>query len=195
MMKNFCESIIWLNQGRLFERGNPEAVINRYLQSGAYECKTVTDLKKFPRSQGDGTQLRITRIEWLTGLPLFHSEALKVQVDFEAYTDVEAATVGIGFSTLEGVRLLTYETDDPGERVNLKKGCHYSTTMEIESLPVPPGYYNIDLGCRSGPMQGVDYLPACFQIEIAPGKKTQGHQARRGAGVRLPSLWKWDQGK
>ena len=192
MMKNFCESIVWLNQGRMFERGQPEQVINRYLQSGAYESKTVMDVKNLPRNQGDGTKLRITQIEWLTGLPLFHSEPVKVRIDFEAYADVDAATVGIGFSTLEGVRLLTYETDDPGERIDVKKGSHHSTILEIDALPVPPGYYNLDVGSRSGPMQGVDYLPGCFQIEVAPGKKTQGHQARGSAGVRLPSQWNWE---
>jgi hypothetical protein len=40
-------------------------------------------------------------------------------------------------------------------------------------------------------MQGIDYLPGCMHIEIAPGQATQGHQARGGAGVRLPSNWNW----
>jgi homopolymeric O-antigen transport system ATP-binding protein len=191
MMKSFCETIVWLNQGKVSERGEPQSVINHYLQSGACESKTIMDLKDYPRHQNHGVQLRITQIEWLTGLPLFHSEGVKVRIDFETFSDVDEATVGIGFSTLEGVRLLTYETDDPGERLNVKKGGCYSTTLEIESLPVPPGYYNLDIGSRSGSMQGVDYLPGCFQVEVAPGKKTQGHQAKGGAGIRLPSSWRW----
>jgi lipopolysaccharide transport system ATP-binding protein len=193
MMKTFCEAIIWLNHGKMFERGLPHDVINRYLQSGACESRTVMGLKDHPRNQGEGVKLRITRIEWLTGLPLFHSESVKARIEFEAYSDVDEAAIGIGFSTLDGVRLLTYETDHPGERIDVKKGCRYSTTLEIESLPVSPGYYNLDIGSRSGSMQGVDYLPGCFQVEVAPGKKTQGHQARGGAGVRLPSHWNWEK--
>ena len=192
MMKAFCESVVWLNQGKMLERGTPQDVINRFLQSGACETKTLLDLKDRPRPQGQGIKLRITQIEFLTGFPIFHSESLKVRVDFETYADVDEVTVGIGFSTFEGVRLLTYETDDPGERIDVKKGRRYSATLEIESLPVPPGHYNVDVGSRSGPMQGVDYLPGCFQVEVAPGKRTQGHQSRGGAGVRLPSIWQWN---
>jgi hypothetical protein len=148
-------------------------------------------LKEFPRGSGDGTKLRITRIEWLTGFPLFHTESVKVSIDFEVHADIDEATIGLGFSTLEGMRLLTYETDDPGSSVNLKKGTHHRVTLEVDALPLPPACYNVDLGSRSGSMQGIDYLPACLQVEVVPGKKTQGHQVRGGAGIRLPSTWQW----
>jgi lipopolysaccharide transport system ATP-binding protein len=191
VMKAFCRSIIWLNQGQMLQSAPPEKVINSYLQAGFDDSKVIVDLRDVRREGNAGIQMRITRVEWLTGLPLFHSEAVKVRVDFEAYADVSEATVGIGFSSPEGTRLLTYETDDPGERVDLTKGCSYSVTLEIDSLPLPPGNYTVDVGSRSGPMQGVDYLPGCMYIDIAPGKTTQGHQASGGAGVRLPSYWNW----
>ena len=191
MMKVFCQSIIWLNQGQMLQTGPTEKVINSYLQAGVDDSEAVIELKDRPRDGNVGTLMRITRVEWLTGVPLFHSEPVKVRVDFEAYSDVSEATVGIGFSSPEGVRLLTYETDDPGQRVDLAKGCSYSVTLEIDSLPLPPGSYTVDIGSRSGPMQGIDYLPGCIHIDIAPGKATQGHQARGGAGVRLPSYWNW----
>jgi lipopolysaccharide transport system ATP-binding protein len=193
MMKAFCETAVWLNKGKMFEHGPSHGVIDRYLQSGIGESRPVISLREHVRTQGEGVRLRITQIEWLTGLPLFHTEKVRVRVDFEAHTDVDEATVGLGFSTLEGMRLLTYETDDPGERIDVKKGESYSVTLEIESLPVPPGCYNIDVGSRSGQMQGVDYLPSCFQVEICPGPKTQGHQEKSGAGIRLPSQWSWEK--
>ncbi|HEY0257029.1 MAG TPA: ABC transporter ATP-binding protein [Candidatus Methylacidiphilales bacterium] len=193
MMKTFCETALWISQGAVLESGSPETVINHYLQSGTSEPQNVVNLRDYPRAQLDGGgQLRITRIEWLTGLPLFHTESMSVRIDFETYRDVAESTIGIGFSSLEGGRLLTYETDDPGERIDLKKDGHYSVTMDIDFLPLPPGYYNVDIGSRSGAMQGIDYLPNCFQVEIVAGKKTQGNQARPGAGVRLPSKWQWN---
>ena len=191
VMKTFCKSIIWLNQGQMLQSGGTDQVINAYLQAGFEDSEAIVELKDRRRDGNIGTQMRITRVEWLTGLPLFHTEPVRVRVYFEAYADVSEATIGIGFSSPEGIRLLTYETDDPGERVDLTNGCSYGATLEIDSLPLPPGSYIVDIGSRSGPMQGIDYLPACMHVDIAPGKATQGHQARGGAGVRLPSYWDW----
>ena len=191
MMKTLSQSIIWLNKGEITEAGPSETVVNDYLQAGSSQADVVTNLKDRRRLSGDGVKLRITKLEWLTGLPLFHTEPVQIGIEFEAHSDVDEVTVGIGFATFEGIRLLTYETDDPGARIDVKKGHLYHATLTLDRLPVTPGLYNIDLGCRSGPMQGVDYLPACMQVEVVPGKNTQGHQARGGAGVRLPSAWEW----
>lgn len=191
LMKTLCESMVWLQQGRVLERGSASELVNRYLQTGAKEASLVTDLSKVARPQGFGTQLRITRIEWFPGFPLFHSEKASIQLNFVVNTDVDAVSLGVGFTSLEGTRLLTYETDDPGERIDVKKGREYSVRVDLDMLPVTPGLYNVDIGARSGDMMGVDYIPNAFRVEVAPGKHTQGHVARGSAGIRFPSNWKW----
>jgi len=193
VMKSLCKSIIWLNKGETMESGSVEAVINHYLQAEASQAEAKSNLKDRPRKSGEGDKLRITKLEWLTGVPLFHTDCVKVGIELEAYADVDDVAVGIGFSTLEGTRLLTFETDEPGERINVRKSRTYKTTLTLDSFPVTPGLYNLDVGARSGPLQGVDYLPACMQVEVVPGKKTQGHHARAGAGIRLPSIWRWTE--
>ena len=47
----------------------------------------------------------------------------------------------------------------------------------------------MDVGCRSGDFHGLDYLPACAQIEVIAGNNTPGTIVRKGAGVRLSTEW------
>jgi hypothetical protein len=172
------------------ERGPTEQVTNHYLQSGVNQSEAVINVKEMPRSSGAGTQLRITQFEWLTGLPLFYSEQVKARVDFEAYSDLSEVMIGIAFSTLEGVTIVTYETDNPGERVDVKKGSHCSVILELDSLPLPAGLYNVNIGANSGPSRCIDYLGAFTQVEVVPGTNTKGRH-EGNVGVRLPSDWRW----
>jgi hypothetical protein len=100
--------------------------------------------------------------------------------------------VGIGFSNPDGVRLLTYETDfQDGFRADLAAIGNYSVDVTIDALPLAPDIYGVDIGCRSGDFHGLDYLPACSQIEVIAGPKTPGTIVRKGAGVRIASQWSW----
>jgi len=102
-------------------------------------------------------------------------------------------SIGIGFSTFEGRRLLTYETDfQDGLRPSINRPGVHSVDITIDSLPLAPDLYDLDLGCRSGDSHQLDYLPSAISLEIIPGLNTPGYIIRKDAGVRLACEWKWD---
>jgi lipopolysaccharide transport system ATP-binding protein len=189
MMKALCNSIIWFELGKIKAIGKTEALVSEYLQVSVQKTKTLTNLRDYQRNDADGTQLRIVSLEWLSPLPVTHTERFAVRITFEAYSDIKAVAVGIGISTVEGMRLLTYDMDDPGEPLDVVHGKTYSVSLDIENLPIPPGIYSVDIGARAGPILGLDYLPGCLKIDIFPGKRTALHQKKDRAGVRLPSVW------
>jgi lipopolysaccharide transport system ATP-binding protein len=190
---SLCHTGIWLQQGRVVKTGSARQIVDEYLTVNADTHKTVMDLSAMPRMGEFGRKLKIERLEWLSGLPLQHGETISARIHFRALQDVEDVTMGIGFSTLEGTRLLTYETDfQAGFRPNLKAGAVCQTEVTIPDLCLAPGIYSVDIGSRSGDSFGLDYLPGFCQMEIAMGLKTPGYIARQGAGVRLPSGWRWD---
>ncbi len=188
-MKSLCSSVIWLKDGAIAQSGNCNEVVDSYLRESRTSASPVIDLSGFDRQNGGSPQFMLTEIRFLSGLPIFHTEALSVQVGFAAGADIEEVSVGLGFSSLDGVRLLTYESDDPGQRFAVKKGERYTMKFTVDAFPLPPGLYSINLGARSGPMFGIDYLPSVTQVDVVSGKGTQTHQAKGGAGVRLPSKW------
>ena len=103
---------------------------------------------------------------------------------------MEGASVGIGFSMLDGTRILTIETDLEGHRFDLKAGQSFSATAKIPVLPLQPATYMIDLGIRSGDFHGVDYLGAVFSVDILPGARTPGFLVNSASpGVRVPASW------
>jgi lipopolysaccharide transport system ATP-binding protein len=188
-----CRTAIWLNGGRVVQAGSTRQIVDEYLTTNSSSQTPVIELGELPRTGDHGRKLRIERLEWLSGLPLQHGEKISARVHFRALQNIEEATMGIGFSTLEGTRLLTFETDfQDGYRPYLKAGTECSVELAIPELCLAPGIYAIDIGSRSGDSSGLDYLPGFSQMEVTMGLKTPGYIARQGAGVRLPSEWKWD---
>lgn len=189
---SLCRSVVRLEGGRLIEFGPAREVVDRYLTANAASETAVIELGDLKRIGHFGERLRITRLEWLSGLPLQHGEKVSARIHFIANEPVEDVAFGIGFATLEGTRLLTYETDfQDGYRPSLSKDAAGFVEVVIDELPLAPGLYSLDIGARSGDQFGADYLPSFGQTEIAMGMSTPGTIARQGAGVRLTSSWQW----
>jgi hypothetical protein len=104
--------------------------------------------------------------------------------------------VGVGFSNLEGTRLLTYETDfADGLRPDIAYPGAFTVDIWADRLPLAPDLYAIDVGCRSGDFHSLDYIGSCLQFEVVSGLKTPGNIVRKSAGVRLPSHCEWEMGR
>jgi lipopolysaccharide transport system ATP-binding protein len=191
-----CRTGIWMQQGRLVKSGPARQIVDEYLTTNASSQTTVMDLGSLPRIGDFGRKFKIEKLEWLSGLPLQHGENISARIHFRTTDDVDDVAIGIGFSTLEGVRLLTYETDfQDGHRPGLKKNTIGFVDMTVNDLPLAPGLFSLDIGARSGDSFALDYLPSFTQTEVEMGLKTPGYIARQGAGVRLPSAWEWKTSK
>jgi lipopolysaccharide transport system ATP-binding protein len=187
---SLCPKAMWLDKGTLRRSGSARSVVNDYLTLNPSHAPTI-DFLKAVRGTSDG-RLRLLSLTWLSSVPLQHGQPLRARIDFQIESPVEDLTVGIGFSTLEGLRLLTYETDyQRGFRPTLKAAGFYSVEVEVDALPLAPAIYALDVGCRSGDTYSLDYVPSAAQIEIIPGAKTPGYIVRQDAGVRLHSRWTW----
>ena len=187
---SLCTRAIWLDCGSLRLTGPAKKVVNDYLRlNPTYASKVV--LSEFIRNQTD-PRLRIQSLTWLKETPPEHDQPLRARIEFKVESPVEDLTVGIGFSTLEGLRLVTYETDfQDGFRPSLTTPGVYVVEVEIPSLPLAPAVYSVDVGCRSGDFYALDYVPGGVQVEVVPGPTTPGYVVRQDGGVRLSSYWSW----
>jgi lipopolysaccharide transport system ATP-binding protein len=191
IVTTLCPAAIWLDNGSIRERGPAREVVSQYQSRGSDKQQRVP-LHDLYRPGGNDDRLRLESIEWLSELPLRHGQPVRARVHFETRAAVSAVSVGIGFSSPEGMRLLTYETDfQDGSRPDLTISGKYSVDVVLDALPLAPDIYALDVGCRSGDFHGLDYLPACAQIEVIAGPNTPGTIVRKGAGVRLVSKWFW----
>ena len=187
---SLCRQAIWLHRGGVQTIGVAKQVVNEYLSLNPSNAVTV-DLSSLVRGVAD-TRLRLQSLTWLSDIPPKNGQPLHARIEFRVESRVQNVAVGIGFSTLEGLRLLTYETDyQESFRPSQMEPGLYAVDVEIPSLPLAPTVYSLDIGCRSGDFYALDYLPAALQIEIIPGPTTPGYIVRQDAGVRLASRWSW----
>ncbi len=187
-----CRSAIWLDGGRVIRSGPARQIVDEYLTNNADESSTRIELTNRRRYGDQGGRLRIEKVEWLSGLPLQHDEAFRLRIHFRTSVEVHDVSFGLGFSNLEGVRLLSYDTDfQSAVRPNISSGKTCFVDISVADLPLAPGLYSFSVGSRSGDAFGLDYLSEVGQIEVIMGPKTPGYIAVPGAGVRLRSEWNW----
>lgn len=187
VIRSLCPTACWLDRGQIQRQGSSMAIVDGYLQETFKETSHVVNVAGSRREGHLGSALRIESLTWRNGLPLAHDGAAGVEVRFKATSAIEQLSVGLGFATLDGTRLLTYETDLYGPRVNVSEGSSGTATLTIDHLPLAPGFYSVDVGARSGDMHALDYLSAASQVEVVPGGRTPANLIASGAGVRIPS--------
>ena len=119
--------------------------------------------------------MHLRSIKWHGELPLRHGEQVKARIVFETLVPVTNLAVGIGFSDLDGKRILSYETDLPdGHRPSFPKPGVYAVDFCIDALPLQLATYTVAIGCRPGDIHLLDYIPSALQLEVIAGPSTPG---------------------
>jgi lipopolysaccharide transport system ATP-binding protein len=192
-MDQLCQTCIWLDQGSVRRFGSTSEVIRAYLSHGGAPQERVVQLRQFSRKWADRDKMCLNSLEWLCKLPLRHGEPIRARIVFESQVPIKDLAIGIGFSDLSGTRILTYDTDlQDGYRPNIERPGMHAVEFEIDTLPLQPDTYMLDIGCRSGDSASLDYIPSALQVEVLAGPRTPRFVANRFAGVRLNSRWTWN---
>ena len=112
---------------------------------------------------------------------------------FECQRACSEVSFGIGFSSQEGIRILSLDSDFYSPRQKTVYPGTGVVSLQLPCLDLQPGAYVIDLGIRSGDDHGLDYLPSAFVVEVIPGPTTPSQIIRAGGGVRVRANWAIDQ--
>jgi lipopolysaccharide transport system ATP-binding protein len=193
VLKSLCPFAIWLDDGSIRQQGTAREVIGGYLADGHSNRDRLVKLNGFPRKYvDDEDRLRVEFIKWLCDLPLRHGEPMKALIQFKTRRPLVDVAVTIGFSTLDGRRLISYDSDLQ-DRVRPSLSCAgtHSVVLEVDSLTLAPDIYNLDIVCRSGDSRDLDIISGAVQLEIVAGPSTPGYLFRSSGGVRAASKWVW----
>ncbi len=189
---NLCTTAVWLEGGTVREIGESRAITTSYLGNHAITSETYIDLGQKPRDADVGTKARIIGLEWLTPLPLRFGQPLRVALTIAAGAPVSDAAVGFGFSFLDGKRFCTIESDLQGELRRIEADSTVRVEIGLDHLPISPGICSLDLGLRSGPEIGIDYIRDALRVEIVPTENTSVNVMQfANEGVRLAGSWSW----
>jgi len=192
VIRTLCPSAIWLDRGVVRQQGAASDVISEYLAAVSPSHDQLLKLEDIPRLHKLEDSLRLLSLEWQCELPLRHGEPIKGRIRFRARMPSHDLAIGIGFANLEGNRVLTYETDfQDGFPAAVSQTGDYCVEFAVESLPLAPDVYALDVFCRSSEIHSLDFIPAAAQVEIVAGPTSPVCILRHNTGVHLPSRWAW----
>jgi len=117
---------------------------------------------------------------------------MHLRLEYETQSDVEGVIFNWALCTLEGVPLMSFDSDINGDRYSLPRGKKGCVDILLKGLWLQPGQYALNIGVRSGDSNALDSLPACASLEILPGPQTPITLHQGAGGVRPPASWHWD---
>jgi lipopolysaccharide transport system ATP-binding protein len=188
-VRSLCRAGFLLEKGKLIFMGGVEEVTDRYLQQAVVSQEYALDTGSLKRPSFIEDRARITRLEINGGAGLKHGEPARFDLWFESKGDFSDVAFAVTFSSREGTRIMSVDSDIPGERLNLKRGSRGKVSLGIDTVYLAPDTYLLGAGIRSGDNHMLDYLPGCMHVTVLPGERTPAVIAMRTSGqggVRYP---------
>jgi lipopolysaccharide transport system ATP-binding protein len=190
-VKGLCKNVVWLSKGRVHMIGPSDRVVDEYLRSATEVAIGALDLSGFQRPSYCSGAIKINSIDFNHGAPLCHGEPLHVSLILDVLSEAHGVSVGFGLNSMDGTRLISFDSDLLTERVDLQPGKEVRVDIQVDKLHLQPGRYLLDVGARSGENHALDYIGGCYQVDVIPGPQTPAVIIRDGGGVRYPAEWHW----
>ena len=185
-----CGRAVWLAQGRVQSIGTADAVVAEYVRSQTEPTRSDYDFHAWGGAERCSSRLMITGLRVNDGAAVTHGEPFRARLFFRTQALVEGVSFALGFGTVEGTMLATYDSDLGGQRRTYPADLEGVIEVILPELPLGPGRYALSLGARSGDAGGLDHLPACSVIDVQPGPRTHASFVHSpGGGLRLAAEW------
>jgi len=164
LVNKWCKRVLLLDKGRLIEDGPAFSVIPKYLQAVSPVTSYRIQFEKNPLAEKTGLSLRQLTVN--SGEAVRHGLPFRVDVAFQTLLPQERLAFSIVLSSLDGTRLVSCDSDSPGEKISLEANRLYAISVTLRRLDLSPGSYLLDVAFRQDDAIALDYRPACVRIEV-----------------------------
>lgn len=188
-VRSLCDTAILLEGGKCVMKSSASDVTNRYLQGAVNSTALSVSTAQAKRVPGHGVQARITNFQINDGGGLFHGMPAKFTFELAAFRDVSDLALAVGIYSMDGGRVMSIDSDIPGDRIALGAGSQVQGSMTIDKLHLEPTTYSVDVALRSGDNYLVDYVSEALSVTVLPSESTPAAIAMRTTGhggVRYP---------
>ncbi len=187
LVNKWCKRVLLLEQGRLIEDGPAASVTPKYLRN----ITAVTAHRvSFTDHPSGSTGLTIRELTINEGGTIDFGRPFGLEIVFEAFRRYEQISFGVGISNLEGTRLVSFDSDLPGERLLLPTPGIYSAVITAPRLDLSPGSYLVDVSVRLGDSVVLDHRPACLRMEVTVPDSGPSSAYIEATGLRPAFAWK-----
>jgi lipopolysaccharide transport system ATP-binding protein len=173
------------NVGCVLTKGTTSGVTSveealRTYTSSVVESPFDLNLESMRRSHGLGESAKLLSLSIPPESSLHYSEPLSLIFTVRCLTPLNGITIGIGFDTLDGYRIMTLDSDNTAPPFKLTPGTHL-VRFDVERNPLHPGSYSCGAAIMSG-TQVLDAVSNCAVWDVQSSLSID----RGFSGCRLP---------
>ena len=142
-VKSLCQRAVLFHAGRVAQDGPVDAVVDAYLATGRVSADDGFVPDDVPRSGTGEARLRrivIRDASVASASQIYLGDPFTVEMEFEVTAPVKDAVIGVGLSSLDGVRFATtYNIDGGGQPWSFAPGRH-RIAVELDMVLLPRRY-------------------------------------------------------
>jgi len=159
-LRRLCGKCLFLEAGQSLGLMPVEDAIARYSRQ-IKPSPPVISLGDRARPHGEGARVRLLELGTTGGQAIRYGHPVKFYIDFRLREPVRRFAVGIGFSTREGQRVLTLDSDAMTPPLDFEPGT-YRATLGMDFWPLPESQYHVS--CAA--IEGSSYPDALMEVAL-----------------------------
>ncbi|MCE0523892.1 MAG: ABC transporter ATP-binding protein [Methylacidiphilales bacterium] len=187
LVNKSCKRVLLLDKGRLIEDGPASSVMPRYLQTASPVTGYRIQFEENPLAEKTGFSLRDLTVN--SGEAVHHGQPFRIDATFRTLLAQQRLAFSFALSSLDGTRLVSCDSDLPGEKIRLEANRLYTVSITLKRLDLSPGSYLLDLAFRQDNATELDSRPACLRIEVLAPEDGLGSPHLAGTGTRPAFDW------
>ncbi len=189
-IRSLCDSAIALDKGQLIYFGETDEAIQLYngtfARNGDGSKVTLEDTARaFTRD----SRIKLRAISFKGSGTAILDEEFRVCIEVEVFEPVTSVVFGIGFSGKSGARILSCDSDYSGRPpYSLAPGLH-DIECAFGRLPLRPGDYFLDVGCRSEGLVMYDEIKEACVVEVVPPRNASPQFLQKYSTCLCKATW------
>ena len=182
-IRSICEEAIILDRGRLVAKGEVNEAVDRYLAQAGSEDDEVVETNSFTVNS---VQIKSNHSPVIKTF-----DPVEVKVSFVPKAEVADAGLYVSILTTDLRRLTGLDFKDFATAPPLKAGEVCELGFAVESLPLLPGVYQLEVHLKDMARGLIETVPRAYQFEVAETQVYGGRKLDRwfgNVGLRARAL-------
>jgi len=175
-VRSICKEALILERGRVVAQGEIDQTVDQYLSG-------INSSQSFEQAIETNT-FSVTSVEVtsVSGAVVKTFDPVQVKVQFVPKADIQDPGLYVSFLTMDSRRLTGLDLKDFVTSAPLPAGETAELGFTIESLPLMPGTYQIEVHLKDMAKHLIEFVPQTFQFEVAETEVYGGRKLDRWFG-------------
>jgi lipopolysaccharide transport system ATP-binding protein len=182
-VRSICKQALIIDKGRVVAQGEIDQTVDRYLSQVSSSPTAGESVETSTFS------VRSVEINSISGPVIKTFDPVEVRVRFVPKSEIKDPGLYVSILTMDSRRLTGLDLKDFVRSAALAEGEPAELGFTIESLPLMPGTYQIEIHLKDMSRRLIEFVPKTFKFEVAEtevygGRKLDGWFGNIGLKAR-----------